>query len=60
MVALGYYLRVVVAMYMQPPSEPAVEGAETTNGMPATFATAVCAVFVLAMGVLPRWFLERM
>jgi NADH-quinone oxidoreductase subunit N len=57
-IALGYYLRVVVAMYMQSESTPAPTPAPTS--VPATFAAAVCAVFVLAMGILPRWFLERM
>jgi NADH-quinone oxidoreductase subunit N len=54
-VALGYYLRVIVALYMQqpigesaPPLErPAVAGA----------ATAACCVFVLLMGLMPGWFL---
>ncbi len=54
-VALGYYLRVVIAMYMQ----PAPEGLEPprTEGFPAIAATAFCAVMVLAMGVLPQTFL---
>jgi len=61
-VALGYYLRVIVAMYMQPvseglePSRPEPAG----TAVPATVAAAVCAFFVLAMGVLPGWFLDRM
>ena len=50
-VALGYYLRVIVAMYM----EEALEGeaAPTTNRTGATAATAVCVVGVLATGLLP-------
>ena len=59
-VALGYYLRVVVAMYMQPEAEGRPAGAEPAAPIPAVFATAVCAAFVLAMGVLPSWFLQRL
>jgi NADH-quinone oxidoreductase subunit N len=58
-VALGYYLRVIVAMYMQPAAEGTPAGASGTP-LAAAVATAVCAFFVLAMGVLPRWFLERL
>ena len=60
-VALGYYLRVVIAMYMQPASEESL--AETASGavrpLAASLATAACALGVVAMGVLPGWFLER-
>jgi NADH-quinone oxidoreductase subunit N len=57
-VALGYYLRIVVAMYMQPSQE------ETEPVMQSRFASLVamtaCAAMVLVLGVLPGWFLERM
>jgi NADH-quinone oxidoreductase subunit N len=61
-VALAYYLRVVVAMYMQPvkaglePSRPEPAGA----ALPATLAAGICATLVVAMGVLPGWFLAWM
>ena len=61
-IALGYYLRVIVAMYMQPPSE-GLEPAYPEppfSAIPATCAAGLCAAFVLLMGVLPGWFLERM
>ncbi|MFT5690041.1 MAG: NADH-quinone oxidoreductase subunit N, partial [Planctomycetota bacterium] len=55
-VALAYYLRVLVAMYMQPAEEgatPALAARPLTAGL----ATAVCVVGVLAMGLMPSWFL---
>jgi NADH-quinone oxidoreductase subunit N len=58
-VALGYYLRVIVAMYMQP-LEEGLEPSRPEPALPATVAAAVCAFFVLTMGVLPGWFLDRM
>ncbi len=58
-VALGYYLRVIVAMYMQP-AEEGLEPSRPEPALSATLAAAICAFFVLAMGVLPGWFLERM
>jgi NADH-quinone oxidoreductase subunit N len=58
-VALGYYLRVIVAMYMQPLGE-GLEPSRQEPALPATLAAALCAFFVLAMGVLPGWFLDRM
>jgi len=60
-VALGYYLRVVVAMYMQPEPE-GLARAHTgpLEEVPATFATAACAAFVLLLGVLPGWFLQQL
>jgi NADH-quinone oxidoreductase subunit N len=57
-VALGYYLRVVVAMYMQ----PEVEG----HGVPAWSRAAagvmalVCVAMVLVTGLMPQWFFEHM
>jgi NADH-quinone oxidoreductase subunit N len=61
-VALGYYLRVVVALYMQP--EPEGRAPDALRGLEATrlaaFATCACAVAVMVLGILPGWFLERM
>jgi NADH-quinone oxidoreductase subunit N len=57
-VALGYYLRIIVAMYMQPESEkhavPA--GARGTSGVVAF----VCAAMVLVLGLVPSWFLDNL
>ncbi len=57
-VALGYYLRVIIAMYMQPESEKHAvpEGSRATSGWVA-FA---CAAMVLVLGLLPSWFLENL
>lgn len=63
-VAFGYYLRVVIALYMQPASErdAALSSDQTSAGSaaPATIAAAVCAVLVLVMGTLPGLFLDRL
>ncbi|MCC6406855.1 MAG: NADH-quinone oxidoreductase subunit N [Planctomycetes bacterium] len=61
-IALGYYLRVVIAMYMQPASDrdAATQSVRGASAMPATLAAGVCAVFVLVMGVLPSLFLDRL
>jgi len=51
-IALGYYLRVIVVMYMQ----PAEEGAQpptTTRPLTAGIATIVCVVLVLLTGLVP-------
>jgi len=56
-VALGYYLRIVVAMYMQSESETQTIPAESR---PLASAMAlVCAAMVLVLGVLPGWFLTN-
>ena len=57
-VALGYYLRVIVAMYMQP--EEPTERASSTMRFPSMIAATACAIFVVWMGVLPDWFLDRL
>lgn len=56
-VALGYYLRIVIAMYMQ----PEVEGRPVpSESRPLSSAMAlVCAAMVLVLGVLPGWFLAN-
>jgi len=55
-VALGYYLRVIVAMYMQPAPEGQIAPI-TLRPLTAGIATVLCCFFVLAMGVAPSWFL---
>jgi len=61
-VALGYYLRVIVAMYMQPAPEGLTRQGEASPValVPATFAAAACAALVLLLGVLPGWFLQQL
>ena len=56
-VALGYYLRVVVAMYMEPEGEP---HAPAPRRLPTTVAASLCVALVVLMGVLPGWFLDRL
>ncbi len=55
-VALGYYLRVIVAMYMQPPVEGKAPPT-TVRPLTAGVATLACATMVLLLGVLPGWYL---
>lgn len=59
-VALGYYLRVIIAMYMQSPAEGSVRPENRPTPFATTLASLVCAAFVLGLGLLPRWFLEVM
>lgn len=54
-VALAYYLRVVVAMYMQP--EPEGQAPPTTNRPGASLALGLCSAMVLLLGLAPGWFL---
>lgn len=56
-VALGYYLRVVVALYMQPEIESAQLARQ--DRVPSAVAAGLCAAMVLVLGILPGWFLER-
>jgi NADH-quinone oxidoreductase subunit N len=60
-IALGYYLRVIVAMYMQAPieSEAPAPHEEKPMWMPA-LTCAACAALVIALGVLPSWFLAAL
>ena len=54
-VALGYYLRIIVVLYMQaPPEELEPPRARRWS---ATLSGALCAGFVLAMGLFPSLFL---
>jgi len=55
-VALGYYLRVIVAMWMEPLDEAEVDRVAPQT-LPAAVATALCAFGVLAMGLAPGWFI---
>jgi NADH-quinone oxidoreductase subunit N len=58
-VALAYYLRIVIAMWMQ----PTAEGHGDSNvpaTRAATIASLVCAVLVVWMGMMPRMFLDAM
>jgi NADH-quinone oxidoreductase subunit N len=59
-VALGYYLRVIVAMYMQPSSESAPASHPPVELVAATIASTACAVLVVALGVMPSWFLAAL
>lgn len=59
-VGMAYYLRVIVAMYMEPENKTATPATAHPAALPMALATAVCAVFVLAMGCLPGYFLDRM
>jgi NADH-quinone oxidoreductase subunit N len=55
-IALGYYLRVIVTLWMEPLAEVDAERRAPVT-LPAGIATAVCALGVLVMGLLPGWFL---
>jgi NADH-quinone oxidoreductase subunit N len=57
-VALGYYLKVIVAMYMQPQTESRTAGLSVRWA--AAIATGVCALIVVALGMMPSWVLERL
>jgi NADH-quinone oxidoreductase subunit N len=54
-VALGYYLRVVLNMWMQP--EPEGQAPSLAQRPVAAIATGVCVVMVLVLGLVPGWFL---
>ena len=55
-IALGYYLRVIVTLWMEPlPEADAERRAPVT--VPAGIATGVCALGVLVLGLMPGWFL---
>lgn len=57
-VALGYYLRVIIAMYMQAPEHDANVPEPRPASAAATLASIACAALVLATGILPGWLLE--
>lgn len=54
-IALGYYLRVIVVLFMQ---EPEHEPAPSTARLAPTAASLVCGAFVLVLGLLPAPFLH--
>jgi NADH-quinone oxidoreductase subunit N len=58
-VALAYYLRVVVAMYMQPATDE-TRAQHAHSPLAGTIASIACAVLVLWMGLGPSWFLDAM
>jgi NADH-quinone oxidoreductase subunit N len=58
-VALGYYLRVIVYLWMEPSPEGAALSS-TQRPLTAGLATVFCCLGVLAMGLLPALFLDRM
>ncbi|MAB81520.1 MAG: hypothetical protein CMJ89_19440 [Planctomycetes bacterium] len=58
-VALGYYLRVIAYLWMEPPPEGAALS-NTQRPLTAGLATVFCCLGVLAMGLLPALFLDRM
>ena len=55
-VALGYYLRIIVTMWMQPLAEGEADR-QAPSTLPASIVTGVCAAGVLFMGLMPGWFL---
>jgi NADH-quinone oxidoreductase subunit N len=54
-IALGYYLRVIVALFMQRPEQ---EPAPGSARLLPTIATVACGAFVLVLGLLPAPFLR--
>ena len=59
-IALGYYLKVIVAMYMRPEIEnlPRDEIAGQSGLLPSSIAACLCAAMVLLTGTLPGWLLR--
>ena len=56
-IALGYYLRVIVTMWMEPLAEG--ERAKLApQTLPASIVTAACAIGVLALGLMPNLLLD--
>lgn len=51
-VALGYYLRVVVALYMQP--EPEGQEPPSAKILSASIGAGACAAMVVLLGILPQ------
>ncbi len=59
-IALGYYLRVIIAMWMQAADENSPLASTKPIALTGRLASAMCVALVLVMGLLPRWFLEHM
>ncbi len=57
-VALGYYLRVILTMWMLP-AEEGDQGPQTRR-LGASLLTGLCAAMVLCLGLFPGWFLEHL
>ena len=57
-IALGYYLKVIVAMYMQPQTQTSATA--LGSRWAAAVATGICALIVVAIGMMPGWVLERL
>ena len=57
-VALGYYLRVILTMWMLP-AEEGDQGPQTRR-LSASLLTGLCAAMVLCLGLFPGWFLEHL
>jgi len=55
-VALGYYLRVIITIYME--DAPSSQAAPTARPLSVMVPAGICAVMVLVLGVLPGWFLK--
>ena len=55
-IALGYYLRIIVTMWMQPLAEGEADR-QAPSTLPASVVTGVCAAAVLFMGLMPGWFI---
>ena len=55
-IALGYYLRVIINMYMQPSASTSQHPLAARTG--SLLAVGVCSVMVLVLGLMPRWFLD--
>jgi len=58
-VALGYYLRVLVVLYMQAPESDSLSAGPTPR-LSAGAATIACSAFVLLLGLFPGWFLSAL
>jgi NADH-quinone oxidoreductase subunit N len=52
-IGLGYYLRVVAAMYMEPEQEP-VDGAPLFSPLCLSIVTLCCSVGIVLIGVWPQ------
>lgn len=55
-IALGYYLRVIINMYMQPSAATSSHPLAPRTG--SMLAVAICTLMVIGLGLMPRWFLE--
>ena len=55
-ISAAYYLRIVVVMYFRP---AAARAPAATGGSGAAWATAVCAVLVIAVGCYPGWLIDE-